>query len=217
MSVLDFFSKLFGNKFARDQKALQPIVDQINALRPQMEALSHDELRKCIDDVRAEIDGATADHYAAIADIRSRVEDLPIDQRQPLWDEIDSHEKKILEILDDQLEAHLPVVFAAMRETASRFAKNETIEVTARQLDRDLAAQGRDFVSIEGDKAIWKNHWVAGGNEIKWDMAHYDVQLKGGTVLFQGKIAEMATGEGKTLWLPCLFSCVRWHVKASMS
>jgi len=199
MSVLDFFSKLFGDKYSRDQKALQPIVDQINALRPEMEALSNDGLRQRINEVRAEIDGATAADYAAIADIRNRVEDLPIEQRQHLWDEIDHHEKKILDILDDQLEKHLPVVFAAIRETAARFSNNETIEVTATQMDRDLAAQGRDFVSIEGDKAIWKNHWIAGGNEIKWDMTHYDVQLKGGTVLFQGKIAEMATGEGKTL------------------
>ncbi len=199
MSFYDSIRKLFGDKFTRDQKVLQPIVDKINALKPEMEALSHDELRGRIDKVRAEIADATAADYAAIDEIRSKVEDLPIDERQPLWDELDRHEKKILDILDEQLEKHLPEVFAAVRETAARFANNETIEVTATQLDRDLAAEGRDFVTIEGDKAIWKNHWIAGGNDMKWDMAHYDVQLKGGTVLFQGKIAEMATGEGKTL------------------
>ena len=199
MSLTDIFSKMFGNKFTRDQKALQPIVDQINALRPKMAELSNDELRKQIDNVRAEIAKSTEADYQAIAEIREKVEDLPIDERQPLWDELDRHEKKILEILDEQLEHHLPVVFAALRETAARFAANDEIVVTATQLDRDLATQGRDFVTIDGDKAIWKNHWMAGGNDMKWDMAHYDVQMKGGTVLFQGKIAEMATGEGKTL------------------
>ncbi|MDE6322392.1 MAG: preprotein translocase subunit SecA, partial [Muribaculaceae bacterium] len=119
--------------------------------------------------------------------------------RQPLWDQIDKHEKNILDIIEDKLNDPLPTVFAAMRETAARFAANEVVEVTATQLDRDLAAQGRDFVTIDGDKALWKNHWLAGGNEIKWDMVHYDVQLIGGVVLHQGKIAEMATGEGKTL------------------
>ena len=194
MSFLGSISKIFGDKYTRDQKALQPIVDKINALQPEVESLSNDELRARIDQVRAEIAQSTAEHYSAIEDIRAKVEDLPIDKRQELWEDVDKHEKKILEILDDQLEKHLPVVFAVIRETAGRFAKSETIEVTATDLDRELAADGRDFVTIEGDKAIWKNHWMAGGNEIKWDMKHYDVQLKGGIVLFQGKIAEMATG-----------------------
>ena len=199
MSFLDSLSKLFGDKYSRDQKALQPIVDKINALKPEMESLSNDELRHRIDVVREEIKQSTAKQYAEIDEIRGKVESLPIDQRQHLWEKVDSLEKKIIDILDEQLEKHLPVVFAAVRETASRFANNETVEVTATQFDRDLAAEGRDFITIEGDKAIWTNHWMAGGNEIKWDMTHYDVQLKGGIVLFQGKIAEMATGEGKTL------------------
>ena len=199
MSLLGSISKIFGDKYTRDQKALQPIVNKINDLKAEMESLSNDELRARIDEVRAEIAASTAEHYEAIEEIRGKVEDLPIDKRQELWEEVDRHEKKILDILDDQLEKHLPVVFAAIRETASRFANNETVEVTATELDRELAAQGRDFVTIDGDKAIWKNRWIAGGNEIVWDMTHYDVQLKGGIVLFQGKIAEMATGEGKTL------------------
>ena len=149
--------------------------------------------------MRAEIAEAIKADQDAAAEIRSRVEDLPFDERQPLWEEIDKHEKNVLDILEDQLNEHLPIVFATMRETARRFAENETVEVTATDLDRELAAQGRDFVSIEGDKAIWKNRWLAGGNEITWDMVHYDVQLIGGIVLHQGKIAEMATGEGKTL------------------
>ena len=149
--------------------------------------------------MRRDIANATEADNQAIAKLRNEVEGLPFDQRQPLWDQIDAHEKKILDIIEDKLNENLPVVFATVRETAKRFAKSPTIEVTATEFDRDLAGQGREFVSIEGDKAIWKNHWIAGGNEVVWDMTHYDVQLIGGIVLHQGKIAEMATGEGKTL------------------
>ncbi|MDE7125373.1 MAG: preprotein translocase subunit SecA, partial [Muribaculaceae bacterium] len=164
-----------------------------------MSSLSNDELRQRIADIRADIKTAVASHQQAIDDNKAKIETIPFESRQPLWDEIDKHEKEILDIIEQKLNDHLPVVFAAVRETASRFANNDTIEVTATQMDRDLAAQGRDFVSIEGDKALWKNRWIAGGNEIRWDMIHYDVQLIGGVVLHQGKIAEMATGEGKTL------------------
>ena len=199
MSLQSILSKLFGNKSQRDLKEIQPIVDKINAIGPSLKSLSNDELRGKIDQVRAEIDAAVKPDRDAAAEIRAKVEDLPFDERQPLWDEIDKHEKNILDILEEQLNTHLPIVFATMRETAARFAANDTVEVTATEMDRDLAAQGREFVTIEGDKAIWKNRWLAGGNEIKWDMVHYDVQLIGGVVLHQGKIAEMATGEGKTL------------------
>ena len=199
MSFTSFIKKLFGDKSQRDLKAIKPIVDKIKALGPDMEKLSVDELRDVIFKVRQSIADSTAELENANKDLRIKVEELPFDDRQPVWDEIDANEKKILDIIEDQLNEHLPTVFAAVKETAARFAKNETIEVTATQLDRDLAAEGRDFVSIEGDKAIWNNRWVAGGNEVIWDMVHYDVQLIGGIVLHQGKIAEMATGEGKTL------------------
>ena len=199
MSFNSFLSKIFGNKSTRDLKEIQPIVNKIKALGPKMEEYDNDQLRGVVDEVRADIRAAVADDEKAIAEKKAKIEDLPFDERQPLWDEIDKHEKNILDTIEDKLNEHLPVVFAAIRETAARFAKNEVVEVTATQMDRDLAAEGRDFVSIEGDKALWKNHWVAGGNEIHWDMVHYDVQLIGGTVLHQGKIAEMATGEGKTL------------------
>ncbi len=199
MSFTSFLSSLFGNKSQRDLREIKPIVDKINALGAQMEALSNDELRATITNVKQQLADSTATDRKAIDDLKAKVETLPFDQRQPLWDDIDKHEKSILEILEKELDRHLPVVFAAMRETAARFAHNETVEVTASEMDRELAAAGKDFVSIEGDKAIYKNHWIAGGNEIKWDMIHYDVQLIGGIVLHQGKIAEMATGEGKTL------------------
>jgi preprotein translocase subunit SecA len=199
MSFSTILSKLFGNKSQRDLKEIQPILDSILAIGPELKNLTNDQLRQRIDQVRAEIAQAIATDEQAIAKIKAEVETLPFDQRQPLWEQVDKHEKNILDILEDQLNKHLPVVFATMRETAARFAANEQVVVTATQLDRDLAARGCDFVSIDGDNAIWKNHWMAGGNEIKWDMVHYDVQLIGGIVLHQGKIAEMATGEGKTL------------------
>ncbi len=199
MSLNSFLKKVFGNKSTRDLKEIQPIVDRIKALGPEMAALDNDALRQKITDVRADIKGAIAPDEEAIAKTREEVETLPIDKRQPLWNDIDRHEKNILDTLEKKLDEHLPVVFAAIRETAARFAANEQVVVTATQMDRDLAAQGRDFVSIDGDKAIYLNHWKAGGNEITWDMVHYDVQLIGGIVLHQGKIAEMATGEGKTL------------------
>ena len=199
MSLNSFLKKVFGNKSTRDLKEIQPIVDRIKALGPEMAALDNDALRQKITDVRADIKAAIAPDEEAIAKTREEVETLPIDKRQPLWNDIDRHEKNILDTLEKKLDEHLPVVFAAIRETAARFAANEQVVVTATQMDRDLAAQGRDFVSINGDKAIYLNHWKAGGNEITWDMVHYDVQLIGGIVLHQGKIAEMATGEGKTL------------------
>ncbi|MBS5437104.1 MAG: preprotein translocase subunit SecA [Prevotella sp.] len=199
MSLNSFLKKVFGNKSTRDLKEIQPIVDRIKALGPDMAALDNDALRQKITDVRADIKAAIAPDEEAIAKTREEVETLPIDKRQPLWNDIDRHEKNILDTLEKKLDEHLPVVFAAIRETAARFAANEQVVVTATQMDRDLAAQGRDFVSIDGDKAIYLNHWKAGGNEITWDMVHYDVQLIGGIVLHQGKIAEMATGEGKTL------------------
>ena len=199
MSFTSIISKIFGDKSSRDLKAIRPIVAKIQAEGPRLATLSNDELRAEIDKVRADMAAATAADREAIDRLRQEVETLPFDKRQSLWDDIDKHEKNILDILEDKLNEHLPVVFATVRETASRFAKSETIEVTATELDRRLAGQGRDFVSIEGDKAIWRNHWIAGGNEVKWDMVHYDVQLIGGIALHQGKIAEMATGEGKTL------------------
>jgi len=199
MSLTSLLNKLFGNKSQRDLKEIQPIVAKIQALGPSMKEKTNDQLRAAIQEVRDDIALAIKSDEDFIAETKESIEALPFDQRQPLWDQIDKREKNILDTLEDKLNEHLPVVFAAMRETAARFAANEIVEVTATQLDRDLAAQGRDFVSIDGDKALWRNHWLAGGNEIQWDMVHYDVQLIGGIVLHQGKIAEMATGEGKTL------------------
>ena len=200
MSLASILSKFFGNKSQRDLKEIQPIVDKINAMGVGLQELSVDQLRERIDIVRADIAASIKADEEAVAQIKEEIETLPFDQRQPLWDKIDKHEKNIIDILEDKLNEHLPEVFAVMRETAARFAKNETIVVEATDLDRELAGKGCDFVSIdENGNAVWRNQWMAGGNLIKWDMIHYDVQLIGGIVLHQGKIAEMATGEGKTL------------------
>ena len=199
MGLSDILKSLFGNKSSRDLKKIMPIVNQIKAIYPEIDALDIDALRQRTADIRQMLKDSVQDKRDEIDRIKAEIETLDYEEREPLWKKIDDIQKEILDVLEDKLNEVLPTVFAIVKSTARRFAENETITVTATQLDRDLAAQGKDFVSIDGDKAIYTNHWLAGGNEIKWDMVHYDVQLIGGIVLHQGKIAEMATGEGKTL------------------
>lgn len=199
MGINDFLKKLFGNKSQRDLREIQPIVDKINAIYPTLAGLSNDELRERITNIKAALKESTAAKKQEIADIKAQIETLDYDKREPLWEKIDNLKKEILDILEKELNNYLPEVFAIVRDTARRFKENETLEVTASDFDRQLAVQGKDFITIEGDKAIYRNHWIAGGNEVVWDMVHYDVQLIGGIVLHQGKISEMATGEGKTL------------------
>ena len=199
MGLSDILKSLFGNKSSRDLKKIMPIVNQIKAIYPEIDALDIDALRQRTADIRQMLKDSVQDKRNEIDRIKTEIEALDYEEREPLWKKIDDIQKEILDVLEDKLNEVLPTVFAIVKSTARRFAENETITVTATQLDRDLAAQGKDFVSIDGDKAIYTNHWLAGGNEIKWDMVHYDVQLIGGIVLHQGKIAEMATGEGKTL------------------
>ncbi len=199
MGFIKFLKSLLGDKASRDMKAITPIVEKIKAVYPEIEKLSNDELRQRITDIRAKIKENVAPQRNEIAKLKAEIEQLEYDKREPVWAQIDKIEKEILDRTEDILNEVLPEVFAIVKDTARRFAQNETIEVTATEFDRELAAQGKDFLSIEGDKAIYRNHWMAGGNEVKWDMIHYDVQLIGGIVLHQGKIAEMATGEGKTL------------------
>ncbi len=200
MSLESFLKSIFGSKAQRDRKHyLEYVEKNINPLAAKLEAMTNDELRQTVADIRADIHASVKAEEDRIAELKEKIETLPLDERQPLWDEIDHLEKEIKETLEKKLDEHLPMAFAAMRDASRRFAKNETIEVTATELDRDLAGRGKDFLTIEGDKAIYKNHWIAGGNEVTWDMIHYDVQMVGGKVLNEGKIAEMATGEGKTL------------------
>ena len=199
MGLSDILKSMFGNKSTRDLKKIMPIVNQIKQIYPEIDALDTDSLRQRTADIRQQLNASVQDKRDEIERIKTEIESLDYDQREPLWKKVDDIQKEILDVLEEKLSEVLPTVFAIVKSTARRFAENETIVVNATQLDRDLAAQGKDFVSIDGDKAIWHNHWIAGGNEITWDMIHYDVQLIGGIVLHQGKIAEMATGEGKTL------------------
>ena len=198
MNFNDILKKLFGNKSQRDLKEIQPWVDKVKAIYPQVEKMSNDELRARTQALMQSLQDAVADDRKKIEDLKAKVETLEVEKRQPLWDEIDKIKKNILDTFEKGLTDALPEVFAIIKQTAYRFANNETVEVTATPMDRDLAAT-KDFVTIEGDKAIYKTTWLAGGNPVRWDMVHYDVQLFGGVVLHQGKIAEMATGEGKTL------------------
>ncbi len=199
MGLSDILKSMFGNKSTRDLKKITPIVNQIKAIYPEIDALDIDALRQRTADIRQQLNDSVQDKRDEIERIKAEIESLDYEEREPLWKKVDDIQKEILDVLEDKLNEVLPTVFAIVKSTARRFAENETITVTATQLDRDLAAQGKDFVTIEGDKAIYTTHWIAGGNDMKWDMVHYDVQLIGGIVLHQGKIAEMATGEGKTL------------------
>ena len=198
MGFNDFLKSLFGNKSQRDLKEILPYVNKVKEAYPAIEKLSDDELRARIDDVKKRVQDAVAPEKNRIAELRASVEEQDYEKREAIWEEIDKIEKTILEKYEKVLDEVLPEVFAVVKDTARRFAQNETITVTATPFDRELALT-HDFVHIEGDKAIYQNHWVAGGNEVTWDMIHYDVQLFGGVVLHKGKIAEMATGEGKTL------------------
>ena len=199
MNLNGILKSIFGSKSERDVKKLKPTLDKIKAIYPEISQLSNDQLRERTQEIRQSIAQYVQPQRDEIARIKSEIETLDYEQREPLWDKIDKLEKEVLDRIEDKLNEVLPEVFAIVKDTARRFAENETLEVTATDFDRQLAAQGKDFLHIEGDKAIYQNHWMAGGNEVTWDMVHYDVQLIGGIVLHQGKIAEMATGEGKTL------------------
>ena len=189
---------LFGDKSSRDMKLIQPIVEKVKKAYPEIEALDNDQLRAKTKEIQAYVQNSAKEQNEKIAELKAKIEDTPIDEREAIFNEIDKLDKLALDNMEVALTEVLPVAFSIVKETARRFAQNEEVVVNATDFDRELAAT-KDFVRIEGDKAIYQNHWMAGGNDLKWDMVHYDVQLFGGAVLHQGKIAEMATGEGKTL------------------
>ena len=200
MNFNKLLKSLFGDKSSRDMKLIQPIVEKVKAVYPEVEKLSNDSLRARTQQIRQEVQGAAQSQKDQIAELKAKIEDTPIDEREEIFNKVDKLEKEILDIYEQKLNEVLPEVFAIVKETARRFAQNEETIVTATDFDRELAADPRkDFITIEGDMAVYHNHWTAGGNDLKWEMVHYDVQLFGGVVLHQGKIAEMATGEGKTL------------------
>ena len=198
MGFNEFLSSIFGNKSTRDMKEIQPWVEKVKAAYPEIDSLDNDALRAKTEELKAYIRNSAASQRAKVDELKATVETTELEKREELFAQIDKIEKEILEIYEKALDEVLPAAFAIVKSTARRFTENEEISVTANDFDRQLAAT-KDFVRIEGDKAIYKNHWMAGGNEITWNMVHYDVQLFGGVVLHKGKIAEMATGEGKTL------------------
>ncbi len=198
MDINNFLSKIFGNKATRDMKAIQPYVDKVKEIYPTFAALSNDELRAKTKEIQTKVQHSADDLKEKIADLKAKIEKTPIEEREVIFNQIDKLEKEVLDRMEEALNEVQPIAFAIVKDTARRFTENEELVVTANDFDRELAAT-HDFVRIEGDKAIYQNHWIAGGNDMKWNMIHYDVQLIGGTVLHQGKIAEMATGEGKTL------------------
>ena len=198
MDINKVLSKLFGNKSTRDMKLIQPWVEKVKAAYPAISALDNDALRAKTKELQQRIQGSADDLKEKIAELKGKIEETPLEDREVIFNRIDKLEKEVLDRYEKALDEALPEAFAIVKDTARRFSENAEIEVTATDFDRELAAT-HDFVRIEGDKAIYQNHWVAGGNDMVWNMVHYDVQLFGGVVLHQGKIAEMATGEGKTL------------------
>ena len=200
MNFNKVLKSLFGDKSSRDMKLIQPLVEKAKAFTPQVEAMSNDELRQRTKELQQQVQASAKEQKAQIAELKAKIEDTPIDERADIFAQIDKIEKEVLEIYEKALDEVMFEVFAIVKETARRFAEKEETIVTATDFDRELAADPKkDFISIDGDKAIYHNHWTAGGNDLPWEMIHYDVQLFGGVVLHQGKIAEMATGEGKTL------------------
>ena len=204
MDINKILSKIFGSKATRDMKEIQPWVEKIKAAHINIQELDNDALRAKTRELQQIVQGSADDLNAKIAELKEKIEETPIEDREVIFSQIDKLEKEVLERMDVALENVLPDAFAIVKETARRLAQNDTIVVTATDYDRELAVK-HDFVEIaeDGVHAIYHNHWTAGGNDVKWEMVHYDVQLFGGVVLTQGKIAEMATGEGKTLVATC--------------
>ncbi len=198
MGLADFISKIFGNKASRDMRDIQPVVELIKQRYEEFKSLDANELRCRLQEIKASVRSYVQSEKDEVINIKASIEQASIEDREQLYSQIDSIEKNITKKYEDKLEEVLPEVFAIMKHTARLFAENDNIEVDATDFDKKLATT-HDFVNISGSKAIYQNHWEAGGNEIVWDMIHYDVQLFGGVVLHKGKIAEMATGEGKTL------------------
>ena len=199
--MANFLTKLFGDKSQRDLKTVKPYLDATLAAYPAIQALDNDGLRAKTVEFKERIAKAIEAEETELKQMRDRIDaeyDMPVDEKEQLYKRIEELEKQSYDKTQKVLDEILPEAFAVVKETARRFAQNETVTVTATDHDRDLAAT-HPSITIEGDKAVYQNHWMAGGNEITWDMVHYDVQIIGGVVLHSGKIAEMATGEGKTL------------------
>ena len=200
MNFNNFLKSLFGDKSSRDMKLIQPLVEKVKTEYPKIKALTNDELRAKTKELQHYVQSSADEQKKQIEELKAKIEETPIDEREEIFNQIDKLEKEVLDIYEKALDEVMPTAFNIIKDTARRFAENEETIVTATEFDRELAAQPtNDFITIDGDKAIYHNEWTAGGNKIQWNMIHYDVQLFGGIALHQGKIAEMATGEGKTL------------------
>src|SRR5690554_4231490 len=218
--MLKVLGKLFGSKSERDVKQLRPLVEKIKAAYDQLQSLSNDELRGKTFAFKERIKEYLAELDEEIDGLKAEAEEigLPMQQKTTIYDKIDKLNKDRDQKLETILMDLLPEAFAVVKETARRFTENDELEVTALDFDKDLAAS-KPNVRVEGDKAFWNSTWIAAGSEVKWNMVHYDVQLIGGIVLHQGKIAEMATGEGKTLvgTLPAYLNALsgmRLHIRS---
>jgi len=207
MGFLDAVLKMFvGDKSEKDVKSIQPIVEQIKALESEFEKLSLDELRNKTTSFKSKIKEATKAVNQQIIELQEKAENSEdIAEKEDIYAQIDGLKDEAYSISEGILNEILPEAFATVKETAKRFAHNETLEVTATEFDREISAI-KDNVTLEGDKALWSNSWNAAGKQVTWDMVHYDVQLIGGVAMHQGKIAEMQTGEGKTLVATLPFS-----------
>ena len=200
MNFNNFLKSLFGDKSSRDMKLIQPLVEKVKAIYPEIQKLNNDELRAKTKELQHYVQSSADEQKKQIEELKAKIEETPIDEREDIFNQIDKLEKEVLDLYEKALDEVMPTAFSIIKDTARRFAENEETIVTATDFDRELAANpANDFVTIDGDKAIYHNEWTAGGNKLKWNMVHYDVQLFGGIALHQGKIAEMATGEGKTL------------------
>ncbi|PTL34435.1 preprotein translocase subunit SecA [Prevotella sp. oral taxon 376] len=200
MNFNNFLKSLFGDKSTRDMKLIQPLVETVKEAYPAIKELNNDQLRAKTKEIQKYVQDSAKEEKEKIAELKSTIEDTPIDEREDIFTEIDKLEKAALDKYEVALNEVMPVAFSIIKDTARRFSENKETVVTATDFDRELAGNpANDFITIDGDKAIYHNEWTAGGNKIQWDMIHYDVQLFGGIALHQGKIAEMATGEGKTL------------------
>ena len=209
MGLFDFTKKIFGNKYDKDIKEINPILDKIKSVYPSIQALSNDELRQKTESFKKQIKEATQDLESNIKSLTEKAEnsEIKLQEKENVYSQIDNLQKEIVSITGEKLEEILPEAFAVVKETASRFSQGNII-VTANDFDKDLAAEYSN-VEISGEQVTFHNKWIAAGNEIEWNMVHYDVQLIGGYVLHSGRIAEMQTGEGKnTFCYPTrLFKC----------
>ena len=199
MNFNKLLKSLFGDKSSRDMKLIQPLVEQVKAVYPEVQKLDNDALRQRTKTLQLQVQNSAQEQKARIEELKATIENTPIDERADIFAQIDKIEKEVLEIYEQALNEVMPEVFAIVKETARRFAENEEVVVTATDFDRELAGDPKkDFITIDGDKAIYHNHWTAGGNDLKWEMVHYDCTRE--------RLPRWLLVRVRPWWLPCLYS-----------